>query len=87
MLCGFLILFFYESELGPVYSLSFISGALRAAKIGLEDVIVLKVNAKAGNAPALQLDVNVIQMFAEIVGLGTEFSTSFFYLKLLSLGY
>lgn len=56
-----------------VYSLSFVSGALRAAKIGLEDAIVLKVNAKAGNVPALQLDVNVIQMFAGIVGLGIEF--------------
>ncbi|KAG6432706.1 hypothetical protein SASPL_104291 [Salvia splendens] len=43
--------------------------AQKAAKIGLEGVIVQKVNVKAGNAPALQLDVNVTQMFAGIVGL------------------
>lgn len=35
---------------------------------------MLKVNAKAGNALALQLGVNATQMFAEIVGLGIEFS-------------
>ncbi|KAL6525906.1 hypothetical protein OROMI_030301 [Orobanche minor] len=44
--------------------------AQRAAKIGSEDVIVLKVNAKAGNALVLQLGVNATLMFAEIVGCG-----------------
>lgn len=57
--------------------LSLLSGAQKAAKIALEGVIVLKVNVKAGNAPALQLDVNVTQMFAGIVGLGIEFSYLF----------
>ncbi|KAG8370604.1 hypothetical protein BUALT_Bualt13G0000700 [Buddleja alternifolia] len=47
--------------------------ARKVAKTGLEDATVLKVNAKAGNALVLQLDVNVTQMFAEIVGLGIEF--------------
>lgn len=46
------------------------AGAQKAARIGLEDAIVLKVNAEVGNAHALQLDVNVIQMFAGIVGSG-----------------
>lgn len=32
-----------------------------------------RVNAEAGSAHALQLGVNVTQMFAEIVGLGTVF--------------
>lgn len=31
-----------------------------------------RVNAEAGNAHALLLDVNVTQMFAGIVGLGNE---------------
>lgn len=46
-----------------------IAGAQKAAKTGSEDATVLKVNAKVGNAHALQLDANAIQMFAEIVGL------------------
>lgn len=37
---------------------------------------MLKVSAKAGNAPALLLDVNVTQMFAGTVGLGIEFFMS-----------
>lgn len=44
-------------------------GAQKGAKIDLEDVIVLKVNAKAGNVLVLQLDANVTPMFAEIAGL------------------
>lgn len=49
-------------------------GAQKAVKTVLEGAIVLKVNAKAGNALVLQLDVNVTLMFAEIAGSGTEFS-------------
>lgn len=41
----------------------------RAAKTGLEDVIAPRVNAEVDNVLALLLDVNVIQMFVEIVGL------------------
>ncbi|KZV39929.1 histone-lysine N-methyltransferase EZA1-like [Dorcoceras hygrometricum] len=44
--------------------------AQKAVKIDLEDVTVLKVNAKAGNVLVLQLDANVTPMFAEIVGCG-----------------
>jgi len=44
------------------------SGARRAARIVLGDVIVQKVSAEVGNAPALLLDVNVIQMFAGTAG-------------------
>lgn len=40
----------------------------RAAKIGLEAVIVQKVNAEADNAHVLLPVVNVIQMFAETAG-------------------
>lgn len=43
-------------------------GARRAARIVLGDVIVQKVSAEVGNAPALLLDVNVIQMFAGTAG-------------------
>ncbi|GFQ01559.1 histone-lysine n-methyltransferase eza1 [Phtheirospermum japonicum] len=43
--------------------------ARRTAKIGSEDVTVLKVNAKVDNALVSQLVVNVTLMFAEIVGL------------------
>ncbi|GER42796.1 histone-lysine N-methyltransferase EZA1 [Striga asiatica] len=46
------------------------SVAQRAARIGSEDAIVLKANAKAGNALVLQLAVNATLMFAEIVGCG-----------------
>lgn len=48
-------------------------GARRVAKIGSGDVTVRRANAEAGNALALLLDVNVIQMFVGIVGLGNEF--------------
>ncbi|KAG6417779.1 hypothetical protein SASPL_119972 [Salvia splendens] len=46
--------------------------AQKAAKIASEGAIVLKVNVKANNAPALQINVNVIQMFAGVVGLGID---------------
>ncbi|GER44359.1 ATP-dependent Clp protease proteolytic subunit [Striga asiatica] len=44
--------------------------AQRAVRIGSEDATVLKAIAKAGNALVLQLAVNVILMFVEIVGCG-----------------
>ncbi|KAK1316157.1 Histone-lysine N-methyltransferase EZ3 [Acorus calamus] len=44
-------------------------GAQRVVRTVLEDVIVPRVSAEVGNAHALQLTVNVIQMFVEIVGL------------------
>lgn len=47
-------------------------GAQKAVKIVSEDAIVLRVNAEAGNALVMPLDVNVTQMFAEIAGLGME---------------
>lgn len=50
-----------------------LSGAQRAARIVSEGVIVQRVNAEVANAHALQLDVNVTQMFAGIVGLGNKF--------------
>lgn len=59
----FLHLFFY----------SLLTGAQKVAKIASEGAIVLKVNVKADNAPALQLNLNVIQMFARVVGLGIQF--------------
>lgn len=43
--------------------------ARRVAKTGLGDATVQRVNAEAGSAHVLLLDVNVTQMFAEIVGL------------------
>lgn len=48
---------------------------------------MLKVNAKAGNAPALQLDVNVIRMFAGTVGLGIEFFMSIWSLQLYLMSF
>lgn len=48
------------------------AGAPKAAKIGSGDATVQRVNAEAGNAHALLLGVNVIQMFVEIVGLGND---------------
>lgn len=48
----------------------FLVGVLRAAKTDLEDAIVRKVSAEAGNAHALLQDVNVILMFAGIAGSG-----------------
>lgn len=47
-------------------------GAQKAAKIGLGGAIVQRVNAEVANAHALLLDVNVTQMFVEIVGLGNK---------------
>ncbi|CAL5425895.1 unnamed protein product [Camellia sinensis] len=47
-----------------------IVGVPKAAKTGSGDVTVQRVSAEAGNAHALLLDVNVILMFVEIVGLG-----------------
>ncbi|KAG6390707.1 hypothetical protein SASPL_148448 [Salvia splendens] len=44
--------------------------AQKAAKITSEGAIVLKVNVKANNSPALQLNVNVIKMFSGVVGCG-----------------
>lgn len=38
-----------------------------------------RVSAEAGNVLALQLGVNVTQMFAEIVGLGTVIISVSFY--------
>lgn len=49
-----------------------ISGVQKAVKIGSVGATVQRVNAEVGNAHALLLDENVIQMFAEIVGLGNE---------------
>lgn len=46
-----------------------IVGVPKAAKTGSGDVTVQRVSAEAGNAHALLLDVNVILMFVEIVGL------------------
>ena len=46
------------------------AGAPKAAKTVSGDATVQRVNAEAGNAHALLLDVNVIQMFVGIVGLG-----------------
>lgn len=40
-----------------------------------------KVNAKAGNALALRLGVNVTQMFAGIVGSGIQFSCLFVFIS------
>lgn len=45
-----------------------IVGARKAARIGLGDATVQKVNAEADNAHVLPLDVNVTQMFAGIAG-------------------
>lgn len=42
----------------------------RAARIGSEAVIVLKVNVEAVNVHVLQQTGNVIQIFAGTVGLG-----------------
>lgn len=44
--------------------------AQKVAKIVSEDVIVQKVNAEAGSALVLLLDVNVIQMCVGIAGSG-----------------
>ncbi|GJS87868.1 histone-lysine N-methyltransferase EZA1-like protein isoform X3 [Tanacetum coccineum] len=44
--------------------------ARKAARTGLGDATVQRVNAEADNAHVLQLDVNVTQMFAEIAGCG-----------------
>ncbi|KAK1278495.1 Histone-lysine N-methyltransferase EZ2 [Acorus gramineus] len=49
-----------------------VDGAQRVVRTVLEDVIVPRVSAEVGNAHALQLTVNVIQMFVEIVGLAAE---------------
>lgn len=46
-----------------------IVGAQKVAKIGSGDVTVQRVNAEAGSAPVLLLDVNVTPMYAEIAGL------------------
>nr|GMD12098.1 Histone-lysine N-methyltransferase EZA1 [Ipomoea batatas]GMD28206.1 Histone-lysine N-methyltransferase EZA1 [Ipomoea batatas] len=46
-----------------------IVGVQKAVKIGSVGATVQRVNAEVGNAHALLLDENVIQMFAEIVGL------------------
>lgn len=43
-------------------------GVQRAAKTGLEVVIVQKVNAEADNVHVLLPVVNVIRMFAETAG-------------------
>jgi hypothetical protein len=43
-------------------------GARKAARTGLGDATVQRVNAEADNAHVLQLDVNATQMFAEIAG-------------------
>ncbi|XVF72747.1 hypothetical protein PTKIN_Ptkin12aG0145200 [Pterospermum kingtungense] len=48
--------------------------AQRAAKTGLGDAIVQRVNAEAGSAHVLLLGVSVTQMFAGIVGLVDVFS-------------
>lgn len=61
------------------------SGALKGVKIDLEDVIVLKVNVKAGNVLVLQLDANVTPMFAEIVGLGIFFLFAHFFTALTDI--
>jgi len=53
----------------------FNSGAQKAVKIVSEDVIVQRVNAEVGSVPALLLAENVIQMFAEIAGLGSHFKS------------
>ena len=45
------------------------AGAPKAAKTVSGDATVQRVNAEAGNAHALLLDVNVIQMFVGIVWL------------------
>lgn len=63
-----------------IYSYSIFSGAQKAAKIVSEDVIVLRVNAEADNVLVMPLDVNATQMFAEIAGLGMEFSFSNLYI-------
>ncbi|KAI3805887.1 hypothetical protein L1987_21774 [Smallanthus sonchifolius] len=44
--------------------------AQKAARIGLEDAIVLRVNAEASNARVLQRLVNVTRISVEIVGCG-----------------
>lgn len=46
-----------------------IAGAQRVARTVSEVVIVLRVNAEVDSAPALQLDVNAIQMCVGTVGL------------------
>lgn len=44
-------------------------GVQRAARIDFEDATVQRVSVEAGSAHALQLIVNVIQMFVAIAGL------------------
>lgn len=53
--------------------LNFISGAQKVAKIGSGDVTVPRVNAEAGSAHVLLLDVNVTPMYAEIAGSGIDY--------------
>lgn len=49
-----------------------IAGARKVVKTVSEDVTVQRVNAEAGSVPALPLEENAIQMFAEIAGLVVE---------------
>lgn len=51
-------------------SVDFNTGARKVVKTVSEDVTVQRVNAEAGSVPALPLEENAIQMFAEIAGLG-----------------
>lgn len=44
---------------------------------------MLRVNAEADNVLVMPLDVNATQMFAEIAGLGMEFSFRNLYILLL----
>lgn len=68
-------IFFLERPHQLTLHLNFISGAQKVAKIGSGDVTVQRVNAEAGSAPVLLLDVNVTPMYAEIAGLGIERQT------------
>lgn len=49
-----------------------IVGVRRVVKIGFEDAIVQRVSVEVDSAHALQLIVNVTQMFVGIVGLVVE---------------
>lgn len=69
MFVHFTILF---QELIISHISSSISVAQKAVKIVSVDATVRRVNAEADNVHVLLLDVNVIQMFAAIVGLGNN---------------